>query len=156
MKVTAPISEASPTIVISEESIRQHSSGQITGIIYWQIGDQCFPDSKWDDFIVVIIGWWAEAIVKLMNGDSSSEVLSFMDGPFLLRCTTTTNVVRCEFIDPRLEDSIVQIWLGNLHEIGQTALDVGNNILRICQTRNFYNHDTKLLEKEINHLQLLV
>ncbi len=46
------------------------------------IGGRDFPARGWDDFVVVVLGWWAAALVRLLRGLSQREMLDFMDGPF--------------------------------------------------------------------------
>lgn len=36
----------------------------------------------WSDLIVVVLGWWAAAILRLLRNDSRMERVHFMDGPY--------------------------------------------------------------------------
>jgi hypothetical protein len=38
-----------------------------------------YPDHAWRDFGVVVLGWWAEALLGVLHGGHST-VLEFMDG----------------------------------------------------------------------------
>jgi hypothetical protein len=38
-----------------------------------------YPDHAWRDFGVVVLGWWAEALLGVLHGGPST-VLEFMDG----------------------------------------------------------------------------
>lgn len=36
----------------------------------------------WNDFVVVVLGWWVAAVLRLSQNDSASERIHFMDGPY--------------------------------------------------------------------------
>jgi hypothetical protein len=56
--------------------------GSITGVIYYDFGaGRQFPETDWDDFPVVILNWWIEALEQVGEG-SESVKFCFMDGPF--------------------------------------------------------------------------
>jgi hypothetical protein len=65
--------------------IRLQSRGQHTMMpIYWQIDAKYYPCYLWDDFVIIVVGWWLVSTTKLWEG-SSFEELDFMDGPYSVR-----------------------------------------------------------------------
>jgi hypothetical protein len=48
------------------------------------VGETAFPAAGWNDFIVVVIGWWARAVLQLLRGTSKREEVHFMDGAYLV------------------------------------------------------------------------
>jgi len=46
------------------------------------IEGQSFPDTRWDDFVVVILAWWIQSLLGLLEGQSREAELEFMDGPY--------------------------------------------------------------------------
>ncbi len=59
----------------------------ITGSLRVGLDGTWFPTPTWDDFVVVVLGWWCEAL-----GEASSRTtLSFMDGPHQLLITPTSH-----------------------------------------------------------------
>jgi hypothetical protein len=71
-------------VAVRLDSLTQSERGAIFGEMAVQVGDKQFPDPDWNDFIVVVLGWWSETCTSLLAGSSHSEELWFMDGPFLL------------------------------------------------------------------------
>ena len=69
-------------VVVLPESYEKTASGAVSGKIYLQCEDHCFPDCAWFDFPVVILGWWLEALHRLSTRASKQEELVFMEGPF--------------------------------------------------------------------------
>ncbi|MBW7453039.1 hypothetical protein ACFOLF_21285 [Paenibacillus sepulcri] len=74
------------SIVVDESSLEINNRKSITGEIYLQFGDSFFPESNWNDFIVVVLTWWNKSIRILENSSVGvSQDFNFMDGPFYVR-----------------------------------------------------------------------
>jgi len=56
----------------------------ITGHLFVQVGDFFFPEKGWDDFVVVVLGWWIENAI-LLDGPVVEVDNLFMDGPYSFR-----------------------------------------------------------------------
>jgi hypothetical protein len=69
-------------IRVLTDTITKSTSGLITGKIHVEADGFLFPEYEWDDFVVIILGWWLEAIAGLTSGSNKSCVCRFMDGPF--------------------------------------------------------------------------
>ena len=59
------------------------AQGPATGGIWLVTGGSEFPRAGWNDFIVVVLGWWSSAILRLLENNSGMERVHFMDGPLL-------------------------------------------------------------------------
>lgn len=60
--------------------VRVHGPA-IAGI--WLVtGRDGFPMVGWTDFVVVLLGWWSRAILRLLGNNSGTERVNFMDGPY--------------------------------------------------------------------------
>ena len=53
---------------------------KIFGNIYFGDNEYAFPEKEWNDFVVIILNWWSESILKLLKNVSIEEELDFMDG----------------------------------------------------------------------------
>lgn len=51
--------------------------------IYWEHYGKFYPQEGWTDFGTVIVGWWLQALQRLLDG-AKSQKLVFMDGPYEL------------------------------------------------------------------------
>ena len=56
--------------------------GPATAGIWLATNDSQFPMAGWNDFVVVILSWWAAAILRLLRNESGVEWVHFMDGPY--------------------------------------------------------------------------
>jgi hypothetical protein len=70
------------TVLVDPETLDTRTS-PATGKIHVRFGDVAFPDTDWDDFVVVVLGWWLEEIRNLIWGGSGAQMW-FMDGPFIV------------------------------------------------------------------------
>jgi len=68
-------------IVVDTSALQRSSSGSITGALFVRMDGIPFPDDGWSDFPVVVLGWWVDAVHRLLGGLSEEEELDFMDGP---------------------------------------------------------------------------
>ena len=71
-------------VVVHTRSFDRSGSGSITGPIWLTHARRdetlsAFPGENWDDFPVVILGWWLSALAR---ADCEEAECSFMDGPY--------------------------------------------------------------------------
>ncbi len=156
MKDTTTPAIPIPTVVLREQSMEQHSGGSITGIVFWKCNGHSFPDSAWNDFIIVILGWWVQAIARLIAGTTTTETMDFMDGPYSILCKTTNNSIDCQFVDRHSEVRAVASWTGQTRELASVIFSAGKLALRVCHTRGLANADLETLEREVRKLQRLM
>lgn len=71
-------------IFIKEETIRISKSlftEQIFGVLSISIDQSWFfPEQNWNEFILIVLDWWSEEVIKVIQG-IEAEFL-FMDGSF--------------------------------------------------------------------------
>ncbi len=156
MTSSTTIPSAPPTIVLHEDTFRQYTNGTITGIVLWRINGKAFPDEAWNDFVIVVLGWWAGAIIRLLSGNSTKETMDLMDGPYSLICEGSIASIRCRFVDRRKDHDVVAVWSGNTVDLAKQILTAGKTALRKCHQHNWIHPDIKNLEKEINTLRKMI
>ena len=69
-------------IVLNTNSFAKNSSGLVKGWIWINLDDIAFPSTAWDDFPVVVVSWWLEAAISLIDDTKNVGEFRFMDGPF--------------------------------------------------------------------------
>ncbi|WP_437966774.1 hypothetical protein WMF04_45615 [Sorangium sp. So ce260] len=103
-------------IVFEASTLHNSRMGAVTGVVYFDFGpEQQFPVVGWNDFVVVVAGWWLAALNQITR-TGGEIVLRFMDGPYwitvvpqegskmLLRCTEDrrgAGVVQSSTVDLR-------------------------------------------------------
>ncbi|XXX75804.1 hypothetical protein WMF30_49960 [Sorangium sp. So ce134] len=69
-------------IVFDPSTLHQSKMGSVTGVVYFDFGpEQRFPVVGWNDFVVVVAGWWLAALNQITR-TGGEIVLRFMDGPY--------------------------------------------------------------------------
>ena len=70
--------------VAENNSLRLGINGTITGEIYVANNGHYFPEKGWNDFPVIILGWWVNSFLGYIKSDLSAFEFCFMDGPYKL------------------------------------------------------------------------
>ena len=56
--------------------------GPAIGGIWLVTGASEFPRAGWNDFVVVVLGWWSASILRLLGNNTGRERVHFMEGPY--------------------------------------------------------------------------
>jgi hypothetical protein len=65
-------------------TLRPGSLGPSTGDLWLTLGGAAFPGAQWNDFIVVILGAWCAAVLRVVRPRSRTEQVHFMEGPYVV------------------------------------------------------------------------
>lgn len=57
-------------ISVEIETMEFRFGGPATGNITIDVDNKGFPKSSWNDFVIVILGWWTTAILRIMLNES--------------------------------------------------------------------------------------
>lgn len=53
-------------ISLDLQTFRQcHQGDNVTGVIFLYVAGEAYPGKDWLDFPVIILGWWADALLRL-------------------------------------------------------------------------------------------
>ncbi len=63
---------------VDHETMSGGARGVVTGGLAIRVGDRWFPEAGWNDFVVVVLGWWCREAAALASGVPVD--LRFMDG----------------------------------------------------------------------------
>ena len=65
-------------IVVDPTTFR--CSTNVTGEVWLYVNERAFPEERWSDFPVIILGWWLQTFSH--HRPSSPARMTFMDGPY--------------------------------------------------------------------------
>jgi hypothetical protein len=75
-------------LIFDPGTIHQSARGSITAVIYYDFGaGRQFPATDWNDFVVVVLNWWIEALEQVAGGAAPVKFY-FMDGPYWITAVT--------------------------------------------------------------------
>ena len=69
-------------LILDDNSIKKGKSGLITGDIYFETLQGYYPEKNWNDFVMIILSWWANSFVDFLQGNQKEMEFHFMDGPY--------------------------------------------------------------------------
>jgi hypothetical protein len=138
----------SDLIAVDPNSLERSKNGAITGVIYFNFDHYKFPEIGWNDFVVVILGWWLEAIKRFTRRMTETEDLRFMDGQLRVRITNNdeeTCMIEC--IDDGRGSVVEYSTIILIEDLLSAAIHVGNSILGICEANTWDSDDINILKK---------
>ncbi|MBI3415997.1 MAG: hypothetical protein HY043_11915 [Verrucomicrobia bacterium] len=149
--MSTDISNQKVAVEVDASTLAMSSHGSITGVLAIRTDGAFFPEARWSDFPVVVLGWWLEPVSRILAGTSRVWECKFMDGP----------------LSVRLEQQHGDVWtLLGLHS-GRTEftatvscrafirslVEAARQILRECQQRDWQSRDIETLDSEVRRIQ---
>jgi hypothetical protein len=132
-----------PKIHLELSTLGRSKSGSITAGLWLSVGDRSFPGLKWSDFVVVVLGWWVEAL----QSNDRRVLLRFMDGPYLLRVNRNTpEECSIEGVDGHGKEgrSLFSIAAEFL-PFREQVCAVGRQVLAACREKGWESRDIERL-----------
>lgn len=134
-------------------SLQVSSSGAITANIWLEIGGHEFPMRNWNDFAVVIMGWWANALLRLLKKSSNQELIDFMEGPYVVEIRSAS-LEKFAFrglqgINRNLEVAVSEAAV--MPFINEFICHA-QKLLGVCRDRNLRTDDVETLEVSLSAL----
>ena len=139
-------------VVVDINSLRL-GTRNITGEVFLRINRDAFPETRWNDFVVIILGWWLRCLRELgtSGGIGDETVLYFMDGPFRLAVrkiadggVTITGVLETQTTRHEVLKATCQ-----LRDLLTPILTSAELVHRECDNRGWKTDDSETLLSEI-------
>lgn len=111
----------------------------MTGVIFLYVEGEAYPEKDWLDFPVIILGWWADALLQLEDPTRHKVKWQFMDGPFGLNINKAAD-----------EFSVGIFDLADLHRI---LIDALENVVTHCDQQGLQSKDLDLLKDRTTRLK---
>jgi hypothetical protein len=109
--------------------LERSRSGAIWGSIWITLGDEAFPEERWNDMPVALLNEFARAVRQLKP--DSPEVVRFFDGPLSVAFTQTTP----DLVEVSLDGSTVRSsFRGTVDsdELSAAVQDAVTDMYRAC------------------------
>lgn len=128
----------SPEFRVDTTSLESARSGVIWGAVWWELGDQRFPEFKWNDLAVAVAVETLVAIRDVFDGANLRRRVRFFDGPFWV-----------DFTRDRTDE--FSIAFGEKLTVGSDGFEFGkttrqiqavcHNLLTECKARGWGEQD---------------
>jgi hypothetical protein len=134
-------------ILVDLSSLARSSTGQITGTLSLRFAAMDFPDPNWNDFVIIVLTWWALELRRLLNGETSAQ-LRFMDGPYLVELERVgaddlTVVLRKGNERMPLDERI------SVRELVDAAFKAMNAVVDVARRNGWASQDLRSLEAQL-------
>jgi hypothetical protein len=139
-----------PAVEVGTTTITRSGSGVVTGVVFLDLGSKQFPGPGWNDFVVVVLGWWLEATLQVLRGPSTKATLRFMDGPYRVEIERIGPVechLRC--VDEHGAGSTSAEWTGPFGAIADSLYSAAKAVDRACFESGWKSEDIDRLRELI-------
>ena len=143
----------SPPIVFVPGSL--HTSPRAASGRFWcVIGEQPFPMEGWSDAVVVVLGWWANALIRLNAQAGDMEVVHFMEGPYeveirrLADGTFRVSAVERRKLDVRRPGASDMSFA----TLSNALIAAATTVLEECRGASWWSRDAASLQTAIEQL----
>ena len=127
-------------ISIDLQTFRQsREGGNVTGVIFLELRDGAFPSRGWSDFPVIILGWWADALLELEVPTRREVQWLFMDGP---QSVTVIKVAGAASTDAF-----------EFPQVHSSLLDVAERVVAHCDQHRMFSRDLETLRENTRRLK---
>lgn len=144
---------ANVRVCVDESSMAFSKNKLVTGIVFFDFEKYQFPQKEWNDFVVVILTWWLDALKNIVAKGYKAEEFRFMDGPMCIEVTVLSGD-RCKIacIDERNDDGPEFSGTYSLAEIFDSVISTARAVCDICRARNWESDDIDDLNQVIRAL----
>lgn len=139
-------------IIVDLESLAL-AHGAITGRIHASNETTAFPEADWNDFVVVVLGWWLAAAARVLNGTKSRDLLHFMDGPYWIEMFHRPGANVTLTLQAGARRRTVETWTCDPAAIHRELVRSAGAVLATCATRGWDTADTATLASNLSLLK---
>jgi hypothetical protein len=110
-------------------------------------GDVVFPAEGWVDNAVVVLSWWTDAALQLLDEATSAVEVRFMEGPFLVGLeTSSASVWHASFVEAGLHRRTLFEVNMSVDSFLDSLISSSMRILTICREHAWWTTDADILE----------
>jgi hypothetical protein len=137
-------------LVADVGTLEVRPSGPATGGIWLVTESGAFPAAGWNDFIVVILSWWAGALLKTLRSNGDRVRVPFMDGPYAVDVAMSGGMLNLRLIT---RDREVGTAEAALHSFVSSLTSQSRKVLHACRSLEWWSADADTLESLLTDLE---
>jgi hypothetical protein len=137
-------------LVADSETLQVRPRGPAIAGIWLVTESGAFPAAGWSDFIVVVLGWWATALLKIIHDSSIREHVPFMDGPHAVEVSLSSGMLHFRLIS---RDCDVGTGEAALNPFASALISQSRKVLHACRLREWWSADAHTLESVLPDLE---
>jgi hypothetical protein len=140
-------------ILIDKNSI-ENNNNKITGKICFYINNNYFPDSDWNDFLVIVLNWWIDSLVNIISNNKLYYDFMFMDGPFLVRVNLKNEKkIKLNLIKRGIKEKAIYSCESDINELAEVIFKTTKEIINFVEYKNWISDEINELKKSFLQLK---
>jgi hypothetical protein len=133
---------------------RSAATRLVTAGIWLRTSRRDFPARGWDDFAVVILGAWADAVLRLISGELSTARVDFMDGPYYVEITPVApDEWRLVLVERRQSRQLEDVVRADAGKLVESLISASARLLTSCRQRGWESRDSERLDAGLRTLR---
>jgi hypothetical protein len=134
-------------VVVEASSLNRSGSGSVTGQVFLRGPTGDFPQARWSDFPVVVLGWWIAGLTEVAVRNERSFQGMFMDGTFAFVVQRGAGTSGRIAWGKRGEEAAVGII--DINAFLGSAVSAARVVADTCRSRGWRGRDLETLERAI-------
>ncbi|GGD64359.1 hypothetical protein GCM10011514_30410 [Emticicia aquatilis] len=134
---------------ISVGEFSKTSFGSITSGVYFEVNKKFFPEKDWNDFVVVVLSFWLDEIIKMKTSNCDNGSFLFMDGPLKFTIDRVGNLYFFKGYNRNKNILDEQI---EYEEFITTIISAAIKTLNIVREKEWQNKDIESLTHKLEYI----
>jgi hypothetical protein len=135
-------------IVFDPSTLHQSRMGSITAVVYFEFEPtRQFPAAGWNDFVVVVAGWWIEALKQVCAGKAEAK-FRFMDGPYWIGAAPQGRSLLLHCVEDRKDAGLVYEDVIQVDELRRELLTLIQSVSAACRKAGMESRDLDALRTQ--------
>lgn len=142
-------------LITNASSLNVRPGRPATADIWFIINGLGFPKQPWNDFAIVVLGWWATALSRLLRNATDRELVHFMDGPYAVEVSKVDiGLLRFRGLEGLDRSKEVAVCESPAMPFILEVIAQSRKILDECRRNGWWSEDAETLETSITALEL--
>ena len=154
VKMIKTNTEINLTIGIDFSSFSLSEKEVITGEICLSNGNYFFPEKRWNDFVVEILGWWLNDFHKMIQNKEQEQDFTFKDGDFCFLLSEesdmTWKISMYEEIPP--QNAVIETIISK-RKFLENLIITARKVLEFCNIKGWNTAEVKNLKLALDRLK---
>jgi hypothetical protein len=137
-------------LIVDVEALKVRPRGPATAGIWLITETGAFPAAGWDDFVVVILGRWARALLTTIRSNGVRGRVPFMEGPHAVDVGISSGSFTFRLIS---RDREVGTGEAAPEPFVRELISQSRKILHTCRSQGWWSADADTLESLLGDLE---
>lgn len=127
--------------------------GPVIAGIWLATDDSEFPMAGWSDFAVVVLGWWSEAILRLLRNEGETVRVHFMEGPHAVEVSKAPHgKLHLRMFSGPSGGHEVAVGEADFTQFVSELFTQAQRLLDECKLRDWWSSDEEALASHLQEL----